>query len=114
MEHLEGERKAAEAKGEPVPEHYHDENVADVIMDFLFASQDASTASLTWIAALMADHPEILAKARGGPTAARLAHYAELRPAECPWRASARPLTFCRRRRCITPRPRRCARSSAG
>ena len=66
MEHLEGERREAEAKGEPVPEHYHDENIADVIMAFLFASQDASTASLTWISALMADRPDVLAKARYG------------------------------------------------
>ena len=31
-------------------------------MDFLFASQDASTASLTWTMTLLADHPEILQK----------------------------------------------------
>lgn len=64
VEHLEGERRESEEKGTPLPEHYHDENIADVIMDFLFASQDASTASLTWIAALMADRPDVLAKAR--------------------------------------------------
>ena len=31
-------------------------------MDFLFASQDASTSSLVWLVALMADHPNVLAK----------------------------------------------------
>ncbi|KAK4526335.1 hypothetical protein GAYE_SCF23G4249 [Galdieria yellowstonensis] len=34
--------------------------MAETMMDFLFASQDASTASLTWTLALMADHPDIL------------------------------------------------------
>ncbi len=33
-------------------------------MDFLFASQDASTASLTWTLTLLADHPDVLQKAR--------------------------------------------------
>lgn len=32
------------------------------MMDFLFASQDASTASLTWTLTLLADHPEVLQK----------------------------------------------------
>lgn len=36
--------------------------MADCVLDFLFASQDASTASLTWIIALMADRPDVLAK----------------------------------------------------
>ena len=33
------------------------------LLDFLFASQDASTASLTWIFALLDEHPEVLQKA---------------------------------------------------
>ena len=35
---------------------------ADAMIDFLFASQDASTASLVWCLTLMADHPDVLAK----------------------------------------------------
>ena len=31
---------------------------------FLFASQDASTASLVWVLATMADRPEVLARVR--------------------------------------------------
>ena len=34
------------------------------MLDFLFASQDASTASLTWIFALLDQHPDVLAKVR--------------------------------------------------
>ena len=33
-------------------------------MDFLFASQDASTASLCWVLALMSEYPDILARVR--------------------------------------------------
>lgn len=40
-------------------------------MLFLFASQDASTASLVWTTALMADHPEILARVRAEQYAVR-------------------------------------------
>ena len=40
-------------------------------MDFLFASQDASTASLTWCCSLMADHPEMLARVRAEQEALR-------------------------------------------
>ena len=32
------------------------------MLDFLFASQDASTASLCWTLTLMADHPDVLEK----------------------------------------------------
>lgn len=56
------EMKEAEENGLPPPKHSTDAKMADVVMDFLFASQDASTASLTWVMALMADHPEILEK----------------------------------------------------
>uniref|UniRef100_A0A0A9ZBQ0 Cytochrome P450 61 n=1 Tax=Lygus hesperus TaxID=30085 RepID=A0A0A9ZBQ0_LYGHE len=38
--------------------------MADTMLDFLFASQDASTASLTMVTATMADHPEILERVR--------------------------------------------------
>ena len=53
--------EAAEA-GVPPPVHTGDRAMADTIMDFLFASQDASTASLVWVTCLMAEHPEVLAK----------------------------------------------------
>ena len=43
-------------------------------MDFLFASQDASTASLTWMIALMADHPDILQKVVFALTIVNLIH----------------------------------------
>ena len=36
--------------------------MADTVMDFLFASQDASTASLVWLTCIMAERPDILAK----------------------------------------------------
>ncbi len=35
------------------------------MIDFLFASQDASTASLVWCLTLMADNPDMLAKVGG-------------------------------------------------
>jgi len=54
------EMKEAEDEGLPAPKHSTDEKMASVMMDFLFASQDASTASLTWVMALMADHPEVM------------------------------------------------------
>mmetsp|Transcript_6661 Transcript_6661/g.19183 ORF Transcript_6661/g.19183 Transcript_6661/m.19183 type:complete len:518 (+) Transcript_6661:369-1922(+) len=54
----------AEVQGVPPPGHTSDHAMADTVMDFLFASQDASTASLTWVMTLMADHPDILDKVR--------------------------------------------------
>lgn len=54
----------AKAAGEAAPEHTTDHKMADAMLLFLFASQDASTASLTWTMALMADHPDILARVR--------------------------------------------------
>ena len=50
--------------GVPPPGHASDHAMADTVMDFLFASQDASTASLVWTMCLMADHPDILQKVR--------------------------------------------------
>lgn len=64
VEHLQGEVEDAVKAGQPPPMHCSDVAIADVIMDFLFASQDASTASLTWISALLADRPDVLAKVR--------------------------------------------------
>lgn len=48
----------------PIPEYSTDHNMAETMMDFLFASQDASTASLTWLTSLMADNPDILRRVR--------------------------------------------------
>ena len=64
VEHLLSEEAEALKAGQPVPKHFDDAAVADVMMDFLFASQDASTASLTWICALLADYPAVLAQLR--------------------------------------------------
>lgn len=71
VEFLVGEAASCAAAGKPPPKHGEDVAVADVIMDFLFASQDASTASLTWIAALMCDHPEVAARIRAEVEAVR-------------------------------------------
>lgn len=54
----------ADAAGLPHPQHTTDTAMADTIMDFLFASQDASTASLVWLTCIMADRPDILAKVK--------------------------------------------------
>ena len=53
--------EAAE-QGLPPPFYAADDKMADSVMDFLFASQDASTASLVWTVTLMAEHPDVLAK----------------------------------------------------
>ena len=54
----------AAAEGHPPPTHTSDARMADAMLDFLFASQDASTASLVWTMTLMSDYPEILATVR--------------------------------------------------
>ena len=54
----------AEANGTPLPEHHDDYEIACTVLDFLFASQDASTSSLVWILSHMAEHPEILERVR--------------------------------------------------
>lgn len=54
----------AEARGAPAPPHTTPLRIADAVLDFLFASQDASTASLTWSVTLTADHPEVLRRVR--------------------------------------------------
>ncbi|BDA50415.1 Cytochrome P450 710A1 [Coccomyxa sp. Obi] len=54
----------AAAAGTPPPGHTSDEAMADTVMDFLFASQDASTASLVWLTAVLAERPDVLAKVR--------------------------------------------------
>lgn len=64
VEYLASETAAAAAAGSPPPPHASNDSIADVVMDFLFASQDASTASLTWLAALLCDHPAVAARVR--------------------------------------------------
>ena len=61
------EMAESEAAGVPPPEHSADHEMADTVMDFLFASQDASTSSLVWMICLMADRPEMLAKVGSSP-----------------------------------------------
>lgn len=53
-----------EAAEQQVPPHQHttDRAMADTIMDFLFASQDATTAAVVWVTVLMADYPDVLQK----------------------------------------------------
>ena len=53
-----------EAEEQQVPPHKHttDRAMADTIMDFLFASQDATTAAVVWVTVLMAEYPDVLEK----------------------------------------------------
>lgn len=63
--------REAKERGEEPPTFSDNERMADTMMDFLFASQDASTASLTMITATMSDRPEILARVRAEQSALR-------------------------------------------
>ncbi|KAG2439008.1 hypothetical protein HYH02_006537 [Chlamydomonas schloesseri] len=56
-------KDAADA-GQEAPFYADDKKIAETVMDFLFASQDASTASLVWTITLMAEHPDVLARVR--------------------------------------------------
>ena len=56
------EMREAEEQGVPPGAHTGDHEMADTVMDFLFASQDASTASLVWMVCLMAGYPDVLDK----------------------------------------------------
>jgi len=55
-----------EAKQNNLPdvEHSSDHEVACTVLDFLFASQDASTASLVWVLSLLDQHRDVLEKVR--------------------------------------------------
>ncbi len=44
--------------------HTTDRAMADTVMDFLFASQDATTSAVVWVTVLMADYPDVLQKVR--------------------------------------------------
>lgn len=54
----------AVAAGKVAPLYTGNHRMAETMMDFLFASQDATTAGLCWILAMCADHPEVAAKVR--------------------------------------------------
>lgn len=61
------EIQEAEEAGVPAPVYTTDHKMAYSVMDFLFASQDASTASLVWTMTQMAEHPDVLEKVSAGP-----------------------------------------------
>ncbi|CAH8264063.1 unnamed protein product [Arabidopsis lyrata] len=48
----------------PPPPHSKDEEISCVLVDFLFASQDASTSSLLWAVVLLESEPEVLRRVR--------------------------------------------------
>uniref|UniRef100_A0A6T8Q4F7 sterol 22-desaturase n=1 Tax=Chlamydomonas leiostraca TaxID=1034604 RepID=A0A6T8Q4F7_9CHLO len=58
------EIREAQEQGVEPPFYSADAKMADSVMDFLFASQDASTASLVWLLTLMAEYPDTLARVR--------------------------------------------------
>lgn len=62
--HVLREIEEAQRLGHKIPKHSTDEMMASTLMSFLFASQDASTASIVWTLFLMAKHPDILEKVR--------------------------------------------------
>lgn len=41
-----------------------DDEIGNTLLDFLFAAQDASTASLVWVMHLLADNPDVLKRVR--------------------------------------------------
>ena len=59
-------QEITEAEQQQVPPHAHttDRAMADTVMDFLFASQDATTAAVVWVTVLMAEYPQVLEKVR--------------------------------------------------
>lgn len=48
----------------PPPPHSDDYEIGSTVLDFLFASQDASSASLTWVCHFLSKHPDVLEKVR--------------------------------------------------
>jgi len=55
-------------KGLPFPPHSTDYEVAHLMLDFLFASQDASTSSLTFAIHELGLHPDVLSRVRAEQT----------------------------------------------
>jgi len=54
-----------EGPGEPgTPPHSTNHEIANLVLDFLFASQDASTSSLTFTIHLLCEHPDVLQRVR--------------------------------------------------
>ena len=56
------EMREAEEQNVPPPGHSTDRAMADTVMDFLFASQDATTSAIVWVTVLMAEYPDVLEK----------------------------------------------------
>lgn len=50
---------------------FTDEEIAGVLLSFVFASQDATTSGSTWTFQLLADHPDVLEKVREEQLAVR-------------------------------------------
>lgn len=48
----------------PQPPHSTDYEIGSTVLDFLFAAQDASSASLTWVCHFLSKHPDVLEKVR--------------------------------------------------
>jgi len=61
----------AQADGTQVAHHSSDHEMACVMLDFLFAAQDASTSSLDWTIALMSEHRDVLRRVREEQDAVR-------------------------------------------
>ena len=58
---LNKEQEEWNKEGEP-PHFFTTNELAMTLFTFIFASQDASTSSLTWAIQILADHPEVLKK----------------------------------------------------
>jgi len=56
------ELREAEEQNVPAAHHTTDRAMADTVMDFLFASQDATTSAVVWVTVLMAEYPLVLEK----------------------------------------------------
>ena len=56
------ELREAEEQKVPAAQHTTDRAMADTVMDFLFASQDATTSAVVWVTVLMAEYPDVLEK----------------------------------------------------
>ncbi|XP_052140348.1 cytochrome P450 710A1-like [Oryza glaberrima] len=54
----------AAAAGLPPPPHTSDMETGNLLFDFLFAAQDASTSSLCWAVSALDSHPDVLARVR--------------------------------------------------
>jgi len=65
------ERNLAEGKPSEPPAHSSDHEVGSSVLDFLFAAQDASSASLTWLCHYLAKYPDILQRVRKEQKAVR-------------------------------------------